>query len=82
MEAAHADHEVRVVAERDQQTHLAFDGQEDDARLEQRGEEPEPLLVELDRADEVDLQNDQRDLLGRDGDFEHAEDARCCRESR
>ena len=38
------------------------------------GEEPEALLVELDRADEVDLEDDQRDVVGRERDLEHADD--------
>ena len=63
-----------VVAERDQHAHLALDRDEEDPRVVQRGEEPDALLVELDRADEVDLQHqDRRVLVGQD-DLEHAED--------
>ena len=48
--------------------------EEQDARVEQRGEEPEALLVELDRADEVDLQDDERRVVRRQRDPQHAED--------
>ena len=75
-------HEVRVVAEGHQQPHLAFDGEEQDARLEQRGEEVEALLVELDRADEVDLQHDERRVLGGQRHLAARRGSRCCRGSR
>ena len=72
MEAADAEDEVGVVAVVHQQPHLAVEGDEEDARLEQRGEEPDAALVELERADERDLQDDQRLVLGRQRQLEAA----------
>ena len=58
----------------DEQPHLALDGHEQHAGLEDAGEEVEPLLVELDRAREVDLQHDQRRVLVRQRELQHADD--------
>ena len=74
MEAARGQHEVRVVAPGDQQAQLAFEGEEHDARFEQPGEELQPLLVELDGADEVRLDDDERRVLGGQRHLEHADD--------
>ena len=80
MEAAHGQHEVRVVAPGDQQAQLAFERQEHDARFEQAREEIQALLVELDRADEVHLDDDQRRIVGRQRHLEHADDGDVARD--
>ena len=74
VEAADAEHEVRVVAEGDEHTHLALERHEQQARVEQRGEEVDALLVELDRAGEVHLQDEDGLVLGRQREPQHAED--------
>ena len=48
MESADRQHEIRVVAEIHQQAHLAVERDEQDARFEERREEPDAALVELD----------------------------------
>ena len=65
MEAADRQHEIGVVAVGKQHAHRAGDRDEEDVRIEQRGEEVEALLVELEYAGEVDLQHENRDLVGR-----------------
>ena len=75
VEAADADStKFGVVAPGDEQAHLAFERDEQHARLEQRGEEPEPLLVELERADEVDLQHEHAASSVGSAHLQHAED--------
>src|SRR5450756_859102 len=74
VETTDAEHEVGIVAERGEDRHLALDGEEEDARVVDRGEEVDPALVELDRADEVDLQHDHGDVVGGQGDPQDADD--------
>ncbi len=74
MEAAHADDEVRVVADRDEHSHLALERHRQHARLEQRGEEVAALLVELDGAGEVRLDDDDGIVGGRQRELEDADD--------
>src|SRR3982074_455681 len=74
MESAVRHEEVGLVAHRDQEPHLAFDGDGEQARVEQCREEPAALLVELDRADEVYLQlQDRIAVVARDGEPQDTE---------
>ena len=68
------EHEDRVVAERGEQRHLSFDREEEDARVVDRGEEVDALLVELDRPEEVDLQDDDGHVVGGQRHAQDAED--------
>ncbi len=74
VEAADAEHEVGLVAEGGEHRDLALDGQPQHARVHERGEEVDAGLVELDRADEVDLQDEDRQLVGGQRDPQHADD--------
>ena len=74
MEASDGDDEIGVVAEAHQHADLTFNRDEQDPRVVQRGEEVHPLLVELEGTGEVDLDQDEREILGGDGEFQDAED--------
>ncbi len=64
VKASYRNHEVGVVAVGEQQAHLAGKRNEKDVRIEQRCEEVEALLVEFERACEVDLQHQDRHVVG------------------
>ena len=65
MEAADRQHEIRIVAVGEQHSHLAGKRDEQDVRVEQGGEEIEPLLVEFEHAGKIDLEDENRDVVGR-----------------
>nr|WP_159394157.1 hypothetical protein [Streptomyces sp. NRRL S-495] len=80
VEPADRQHQVRVVPPGDEQAHTAVDRHGEDPRLEELREEPQPRLVELDRADERDLQDQQRELLGGQRALQHPEDRQVARD--
>src|SRR5438552_2179978 len=73
MEPADAQYEVGVVAPSGEDTHLSFESEGEDLRVEDAGEQPKALLVELDGADERYLENKYRRLCIRQDAFQHAE---------
>src|SRR5437773_8779328 len=74
MESADTDDKIRIVTEGHEQPHLAIDCQKNDARFEQGRVEIHSLAIKLDGAREVDLQNYERDFVGRYRDLQNAED--------
>ena len=74
MEAADRQHKIGVVAVGEQHAHRAGDRDEEDVRVEQRRVEIEALLIELQHAGEVDLQDENRNLVGRQCRAQDAQD--------
>src|SRR4029079_6171485 len=70
---SHGEDEVRVVAVGEQNADLAVDGNEQKMRVEQRGKEIQPLLVELERAGKIDLQLENWEILGGQSQLEDAQ---------
>src|SRR6266849_418166 len=73
VKAAHGEDEIRVVTIGEQHLHLTGDGNEQDVRVEKRSEEIKALFVEFKQSREIDLQNQNRDFLGRQGHLQDAE---------
>ena len=74
MEPADGQQEVGVAAPVDAQRHVAGEREDEHARVVERGVELELSLLEVHAADEVHLQIERAELLGRQLDAQHAED--------
>ena len=74
MEAADRNDQHRAGAPADPQRHVAGEREADQMAVEQAGVEPDQPAVEIDAAGEIHLQRQQRQVLGRDVDAQHADD--------
>ena len=79
MKAADRQHEIRVVSVGEQDAHRAGNRDEENMRVEQRRIEIEALLVELEHAGEVDLQDENGNLVGRQSRAQDAQNGRVTR---